>query len=63
MDELTLEQHKAEHAKLHKNLEKLIMDFLNHAKDDALLDSTSVLELLNWSHGQVENPTTPPNRS
>lgn len=53
--EQTPEEHKARHVALHAVLEELVADFLNHT--GALPSRTSVMQLMEWSHQQTQQPT------
>lgn len=48
-------EHMARHAKLHRYLDELVADFINQT--GKLPSQTPLLELMQWSHGQIENPT------
>jgi len=52
---MTNEEHRLRHAELHQSLDELIADFL--AQTDALPNSTTLMELMNWSYGQTVRPT------
>ncbi len=49
------EEHKARHQLLHRELDELLADFISHTK--ALPSKTTIMELVEWSHGQTINPT------
>ena len=50
------EEHKKRHEELHVSLDELTADFLGHTK--ARLSEASIMDLIQWSHGQTVNPTT-----
>ena len=52
---MTREKHKQRHVELHRALDELLADFLRHTT--RLPSSTTVLELMRWSHSQTLNPT------
>jgi hypothetical protein len=47
--------HKARHAELHHALDELVADWMCHTGRRP--SSATVLELMQWSKGQTENPT------
>jgi len=47
--------HKERHRLLHRNLDELVADFINHTHK--LPSQTSILDLMKWSAAQMENPT------
>lgn len=53
---MTENEHKQRHIELHKNLNELVVNFIQH-NDGALLSQTSVMDLMRWSHEQTINPT------
>lgn len=56
-DTLNEEGHKKRHEELHKCLDELVADWIEHTK--GLPSKCSVLELMLWSHEQTLNPTEP----
>lgn len=58
---MTDEEHKARHVELHKALDELAADWLDHTYTTSgkLLSNTSIMELMEWSHQQTLNPTKP----
>ena len=52
---LPLFDHKARHVELHRSVDELVADFIRHT--ERLPSKTTVMELLEWSHGQTINPT------
>jgi len=50
------EEHKARHQLLHEELDELLADFIAHTKN-TLPSTTSIMELIKWSHGQTIDPT------
>jgi hypothetical protein len=52
---ISTKEHKARHETLHKNLDELVADFLDHT--EALPSRTTVMELMEWSHQQTLSPT------
>ena len=48
-------EHKKRHEELHKALDELVADFIRHT--DKMLSATSVMQLIQWSHQQTQNPT------
>lgn len=55
---MTRDEHIRAHKELHRSFDKLIADFITHV-DGKLLTNTSLLELIQWSHGQTLDPTMP----
>lgn len=56
---MTREQHKRRHKLLHRNLDELIADFIACGPLGKALARTSVIELMEWSAKQQENPELP----
>ena len=52
---LTKKAHKQRHVQLHRSLDELVADWLYQT--GSLPSKNSVLELMQWSHAQTENPT------
>ena len=53
---MNYEEHKKRHLELHRNLDELVADMIQHS---AMLPSqTTVFELMFWSNQQRGNPTT-----
>jgi hypothetical protein len=52
---LKLEEHKKIHVMLHRNLDELIADFLNH-NNGVNLTKTNLMDLIQWSYEQTKNP-------
>lgn len=48
-------QHIRRHKKLHKALDELMADMINHTK--MMPSRTTVVELAKWAHEQTINPT------
>ncbi len=60
---LSKAEHKIRHEKLHKKLDELIADFIDHnyiMKKPLILRKTSIMDLMKWSHQQSLNPTERP---
>lgn len=55
---MTPEVHSERHAELHRCFDELLADFL--ACTGKLPSKTMILDLMKWSHEQIENPTPPP---
>jgi hypothetical protein len=55
---MTPEEHRKRHIKLHKALDELLADYLRHCAG-TLPSTTTVAELMKWSHRQTVNPTEP----
>lgn len=51
---MTTEEHKQRHIELHRALDELVADFINHT--EKLPSTTTVMELVRWSHRQTQNP-------
>jgi hypothetical protein len=56
-EKLTPEAHKARHVLLHKALDELVADWINHHPQGTALQQTSIMTLIQWSHTQTVNPT------
>jgi hypothetical protein len=52
---MTEAKHKKIHLELHKNLDELVSDFI--MQTEKLPSETTILELIEWSSKQTENPT------
>jgi len=54
----TVEQdfHRDTHKELHENLDELVADFISH-NNQKRLSTTTILELMQWSHEQTKKPT------
>jgi len=50
------EEHIRRHQELHKYLDELVADMLMH-KPGMLPSKTTVMELMEWSYSQTQNPT------
>ena len=48
-------EHKKRHEKLHKALDELVADFICNV--GKLPDKTFIIELMDWSFEQTQNPT------
>lgn len=55
---MTHEQHRQRHIQLHENLDELIADWI--AQTPAMPSSSSVSDLICWSHKQTLSPTRNP---
>jgi len=51
---MTKKEHIKIHKELHKNLDKLVADFVYHTAKR--LSNTTILELIQWSFEQTKNP-------
>ena len=49
------EEHKKRHKEMHEQLDELVADYVNH--HDARLSEITVMDLIVWSSGQIDNPT------
>ena len=52
---MTPNEHKEIHVQLHKSLDELLADFLEQT--GKLLSQTTIMELIEWSYRQTQNPT------
>lgn len=59
---MKVEDHKRRHAELHRAVDELIADYLCHNRKKRL-GNTTVLELVQWSAGQMEDPTPTTHKS
>lgn len=50
----TKEAHRQRHIKLHHSLDELLADWIDHT--GALPSKSTVLDLVEWSHRQTEDP-------
>jgi hypothetical protein len=56
---MTREEHAARHVELHRALDELLADFVDHHLSKVPykgLDDTNLLELMEWSHRQTTDP-------
>lgn len=53
---LTKSEHIKRHVHLHTTLDELVADFIEHT--EKLPSKTTIMELMNWSHGQTKEPTS-----
>lgn len=51
------EEHIKIHKELHKALDQLVADWIDHQKTGGSLRDTSIMELMDWSFEQTKNPT------
>jgi hypothetical protein len=58
VDAIEANEHKVRHQLLHESLDELVADFIRH-NDDKRPSSTTVLELMEWSHAQTVKPEEP----
>lgn len=56
------ETHRQRHVELHQAFDELIADYMRH-HPGAYLGDTSLLELIQWSHAQTQEPTPTPDLS
>jgi hypothetical protein len=52
----TEEQHRKRHIELHHALDELVADWIVHQPAGKLLSTTSIMELMQWSHRQTQKP-------
>jgi hypothetical protein len=53
---MTTAEHRARHVLLHTMLDELVADWIRHSEKRP--SQATVLELMLWSGGQIDNPTT-----
>lgn len=53
------EEHKERHEELHRALDELVADWINHT--NRIPSKATVLELMKWAYEQTLNPTEEPN--
>lgn len=58
---MTDEEHRHRHIELHKSLDELVADWIDHQGigSDKFLSNTPIRELMEWSYQQTQNPTKP----
>ena len=54
---MTPEQHKQIHIELHKALDELFADYIQHHPEQLYFLKMPVADLLNWSSQQTQAPT------
>ncbi len=52
---MTPEEHKTRHVELHTAFDELLADWISHT--GCLPSQESVMVLMEWSHGQTQEPT------
>lgn len=52
---MTPQEHKDRHVALHRSLDELVVDYATHT--GKLLKDTNVMDLIEWSYKQTQNPT------
>jgi len=52
------EEHRKRHELLHKSLDELLADFIEHNKNKGF-SNTTIMELLEWSARQAREPDKP----
>jgi hypothetical protein len=57
---MTRDAHIARHKALHAALDELFADYIGHHKDQMQFTQMPIIDLLNWSKDQCENPTETP---
>lgn len=50
------QEHRKAHVELHRKLDELVADYLLH-NPGKLPSTTTLMELMQWSHGQTTHPT------
>lgn len=55
MTKLTREEHIERHKQLHKSLDELLADYIDHTGN--LPSQTNLMNFLHWSYQQTTNPT------
>lgn len=57
---MTQEQHQERHLQLHKSLDELAADWLQHQplNSDKRFSNTTIMELMQWSHQQTIDPVS-----
>lgn len=52
---MTNEEHIKRHKELHKSLDELVADYIDHT--DSTLSETNLMDFVQWSARETENPT------
>lgn len=55
---MTDDEHKQRHVELHKLLDELVADFIEHS--GCLPSKTTIFELMKWSNEQAQKPDHKP---
>lgn len=55
---MTRDEHIEAHKQLHHSLDLLVADFIQH--NQGMPSRSTIMDLIRWSHAQMENPTLPP---
>lgn len=56
MGKLTKEKHRERHFKLHKSLDELFADYIEHHPNETEFTQMPLIKLMEWSHKQTTNP-------
>lgn len=54
---MTPEEHKERHVELHKALDELFADYIEHHPDESSFTKMPLMRLIEWSSNQRKNPT------
>jgi len=54
---MTTEEHRKRHIELHRALDELFADYIDHHPNKSSFSSLTVFELISWSHEQTIIPT------
>ena len=57
MKKLTKEQHRGIHIKLHKAIDELFADYIQHHPAQTNFIQMQVIDLITWAYEQTKNPT------
>lgn len=49
-------RHRERHIELHRNLDELCADWAAHQPMGKLFSNSTIMELIEWSHKQTQNP-------
>jgi len=54
---MTPEEHKARHVMLHRHLDELFADFIDHHPDEHHFMEMPLMRFIDWSFEQTKEPT------
>jgi hypothetical protein len=57
---ITWEEHRDRHIKLHKHMDELFADYINHHANDVSFTEMPIINLIKWSSDQCVDPLPTP---
>jgi hypothetical protein len=56
---MTPAEHKQRHCELHNALNELFVDYIGHHPEKTMPTKMPLIDLINWSYSQTQEPTPP----